>query len=146
MSEPHFNGPLAQLLRSVGSEFRPDPWPAEVDAEVKLKTAVPLCANCLFPRNGYPPFCQHCGHPTGDYAALDPYQQLFLVGDVLRKGVIGPQEKRVGVQLFLIVFSVAQYNVFAPVYWYWMARRAIGKPISSMYRKDFDLDAETTKP
>jgi len=138
MSEPFFNGPLAQLVRSMSSEARPDPWPADV--EVKLKTAVPLCVNCLSPRSDYRRFCQNCGHPTGDFAALDPYQQLFLVGDVLRKGVIGPPDKRVGVQLFLIMSAIAQYSLFAPVYWFWMVRRALGKPICSNYRKEFTSD------
>ena len=140
MSEQYFNGPLAQFVRSVWSETRPDPWPADVDVEVKLKTAVPLCVNCLSPRSDSRRFCRNCGHPTGDFAALDPYQQLFLVGDGFRKGVIGPPDKRVGVQTFLILFAIAQYSFFAPVYWFWMVRRAIGKPICSSYRKEFNAD------
>ncbi len=60
---------------------------------------------------------------------MNPYLQIFLIGDLLRKGVLGPPERRIGVQLFLVVYSFGNYAVFAPVYWYWMVRRAQGKPI-----------------
>jgi hypothetical protein len=140
MSEPQFTGPLAQIMRPLWSEPHPDPWPADIDAEIKLKTAVPMCMNCLSPKDAYVRFCGNCGHPSGDYAALDPYQQLFLVGDVLRKGVIGPPDKHVGVHLFLIIFSISQYSIFAPVYWFWMVRRACGKPICANYRIEFNPD------
>jgi hypothetical protein len=135
MSEPHFNGPLAQLLRS---EFRapPDPWPAEVDQTVKDPSAAPLCINCLFPQAPHQWFCAHCHYPTGDYVPMMPYLQIFPMAEVLRRGVIGPPERRTGVQVFLIVFSLTQYAVFAPLYWFWMARRACGRPICYEQRTD----------
>lgn len=140
MSEAHFNGPLAKLVRGLFVENYPDPWPAEIDAAVKDPAAVPLCCNCLYPQEANPWRCPHCGFPVGEYVALNPYLQLFLVGEVLRKGVIGPPERRVGVQVFLVVFSLGQYAVFAPIYWYWMVRRAQGKPICAERRREIKFE------
>lgn len=58
-----------------------------------------------------------------------PNLQVFVLGETMRRGVMGRPESRIGVQLFLIVFSLVEYTVFAPVYWYWMFRRWRGKPI-----------------
>src|SRR5215203_3437622 len=117
MSEPHFNGPQAQVLRD---KFRahPDPWPPEVDAAIKDPCAEALCISCLYPQELHQWFCPHCGYPTGDFVPVMPYLQIFPVAEVLRRGVIGPPERRVGVQLFLIVLSITQYAVFAPLYWF----------------------------
>src|SRR6185295_16217444 len=111
MSEPHFNGPLARWLRSV---FRtpPDPWPAEVDESIKGPGATPLCINCLLPQARHQWFCPHCRYPTSDNVPLMPYLQIFMVGEVLRRGVIGPPDRRLGVQVFLLVYSLMQYSVF----------------------------------
>lgn len=65
-----------------------------------------------------------------------PYLQIFPVGEVLRQGVMGPPERRIGVLVFLIVFSLTQYAVFAPLYWFWMFRRASGRPICYEQRRD----------
>ncbi len=64
-----------------------------------------------------------------------PYLQIFPMADIFRQGVMGPPERRVGVQVFLVVFSVAQYGPFAPVYWFWMICRACGRPICQEQRK-----------
>jgi hypothetical protein len=57
------------------------------------------------------------------------YLQIYVLAEVLRRGVAGAPERRVGVQLFLASLSAVQYAIFAPVYWYWMFRRARGRPI-----------------
>lgn len=108
---------------------RADPWPAEVDAAVKAPSAVPLCTNCLYPQEHHRWFCPHCAFPTGDYVPLMPYLQIFVVGEVLRQGVSGPPERRPGVQAFLVLYSLTEYAFFAPLYWFWMLRRAQGKPL-----------------
>ena len=140
MSEPHFNGPLAKLVRGLFAEDYRDPWPAEIAAAVKDPAAVPLCYNCLYPQEETLWRCPHCGFPVGEYVPLNPYLQLFLVGEVLRKGVMGPPERRVGVQAFLVAFSFSQYAFFAPVYWFWMVRRALGKPISTENRTEIAFE------
>ncbi|HVU36491.1 MAG TPA: hypothetical protein VHE61_23835 [Opitutaceae bacterium] len=53
---------------------------------------------------------------------------------------MGPPERRKGVPLFLIIYSTYQYALFAPLYWYWMLRRAQGKPICAERRTDLTLD------
>ena len=136
MDEPYYNGPLAQLLRRTLSEGRhPDPWSAETDAAVRGPSAVPLCINCLFPQGPHRWFCPHCGFPTGDCVAVMPYLQVFVMGEALRRGVAGSPERRAGVQFFLVVYSSAEYAVFAPLYWFWMWRRARGKPIGTECRE-----------
>lgn len=141
MSEPHFNGPLARLIRSQFAGY-PDPWPAEIDAAVKGEGAVPLCFNCLYPQEEATSSwrCPHCRFPIGEYVPMNPYLQLFLIGEVLRQGVMGPPERRVGVQAFLVVFSLGQYAVFAPIYWFWMIRRAQGKPICTENRREIAFE------
>jgi hypothetical protein len=130
MAEPHFNGPLAKLLRSAfAAGYQPDPWPAEIDAAVRDAAAIPVCSNCLAPQADAGSFCPHCAFPTSDTVALNPYLQIFVVGEVLRRGVMGPPERRVGPLLFLVVLSLSEYAIFAPLYWYWMLRRAAGNPI-----------------
>ena len=137
MDQPYFNGPLAQIARkALSRESHPDPWTAEIDAAIKDPAAVPLCVNCLFPQEPHRWFCPHCAFPTGDYVPLMPYLYIFPSAEILRRGVMGPPERRVGVQLFLIVFAFSQYSVFAPIYWFWMYRRSTGRPICQEQRKD----------
>jgi hypothetical protein len=106
-----------------------DPWPAEIDQEVRRPDAVPLCINCLCPQGPHAHFCPHCAFPTGDRVALMHYLAVFVVGELLRQGVTGRPEGRRPVQVFLIFLGLVQYSVFAPLYWYWLWRRACGRPI-----------------
>ena len=141
MADPYFNGPLAWMLRRAFAEgSRPNPWTAEIEAEVQDRTAVPLCTNCLFPQEQHRWFCPHCGFPTGDYVALMPYLQIFVIGEALRRGVVGPPERRIGTQVFLAIYAVSKFSVFAPLYWFWMLRRAIGKPICVECREPITIE------
>ncbi len=135
MDEPQPERPLVRSLRRTLAEGRKsDPWPEEVGAALDEATAVPLCTNCLFPEEGFHWFCPHCAFPTGDCVAVNPYLQIFVSGECLRRGVMGPPEQRLGPQLFLALYAVNQYTIFAPVYWFWMIRRAVGKPICAERR------------
>ena len=137
-----YDGPLARWLRRLWSEFPPDPWPREIDAAVRSSEAVPLCIDCLYPQEAHRWFCPHCGKPTGDYVALMPYLQVLVMGELFRSGVLGPPERRRGAQIFLVVYSAAQYGVFAPLYWFWMLRKAQGEPICQEVRKDLPFAEE----
>jgi len=137
-----YDGPLARWLRRLWSEFPPDPWPKDVDAAVRSSEAVPLCIDCLYPQEAHRWFCPHCGKPTGDYVALMPYLQVLVMGELFRSGVLGPPERRRGAQIFLVVYSAAQYGVFAPLYWFWMLRKAQGEPICQEVRKDLPFAEE----
>lgn len=65
-----------------------------------------------------------------------PYLQNFAVGEFFRRGVMGPPEPRLGIQVFLTIYSMSQYSIFAPVYWYWMMCRSLGKPIATEHRPE----------
>jgi hypothetical protein len=93
----------------------------------------------LFPQGPHRWFCPLCGYPTGDWVPMMPYLQGFVMGEFFRQGVTGPPEKRTGVQLSLFLFSLVEYGIFAPFYWYWMARRSVGKPIRDEPRIEIDL-------
>lgn len=140
MAEPYFNGPLAHVLRRTFPTYE-EPRSAEEDAVVRSAEAQPLCLNCLFPHERHDRFCAHCGQTVGDFVPLNPYLQIFTMAEVARRGVAGPPERRVGVQAFLVVFSLCQYSVFAPVYWYWMVRRANGRPICHEARPEIPIES-----
>jgi hypothetical protein len=137
MEEPHFNGPLARWLRRALTPT-PDPWSAEVTTQVNSDSAVPLCPDCLLVQGPNRWFCPRCGFPTGDYVAVMPYLQVFVVGELFRRGVSGLPERRKGVQCFLVIYSLCEYTIFAPVYWFWMYRRSRGGPICVRLRSADD--------
>jgi hypothetical protein len=74
-----------------------------------------------------------------DYVPMMPYLQVFVVGEVLRRGVMGAPDRRAGVYAFLILFSLSQYIFFAPLYWFWIMRKAQGKPICQVQRGDIEM-------
>jgi hypothetical protein len=133
---------LVAAMRRLAKNYAPDPWPAEVDAAVRNRQAVPACVNCLFPQDGREWFCPHCGFPTGDYVTLMPYLQNFALGETFRRGVAGRPEKGMGPKLLLVLASAAEYGFFAPLYWYWMIRKAAGRPIAAVPRVDLDFTAD----
>jgi hypothetical protein len=146
MNGPRYSGPLADLLRQLFQSTTNDPWPHDIDLSVKAKGAIPLCTNCLFPQVDRRWFCPHCSFPCGEFVATMPYLQIFPVGELFRRGVIGPPEKGIGQKLFLVLYSLAQYSLFAPVYWYWMGRKAAGRPIGQAIRKDIVFEESENRP
>jgi hypothetical protein len=137
-----YDGPLARWMRCLWPTIPPDPWPKDIDAAVRLPDAVPLCIDCLYPQEAHRWFCPHCGKPTGDQVALMPYLQVFVMGQIFRNGVMGPPDRRRGVQIFLFFYSAAEYGLFAPLYWFWMLRKAQGTPICHELRKDIPFEAD----
>jgi hypothetical protein len=131
---------LFRKIREIASKTSPDPWPQEVDLAVKARDAVPMCINCLYPQEGHRWFCPHCAFPTGEYVTIMPYLQIFAVGEVFRRGVIGPPETGFARKAFFVIYSASEYVVFAPIYWFWMARKARGKPICRARRDDLKFE------
>jgi len=131
---------LIRKLQEVASNVSPDPWPQEIDHEVKTPEAVPLCVDCLYPQDEDRWFCPHCGFPTGNYVTTMHYLHIFAMGEVLRRGVIGPPEKGPGRKMFFAIYSLSEYGPFAPIYWFWMVRKACGKPICQAHRKELEFE------
>lgn len=52
----------------------------------------------------------------------------------------GPPDPSFFRQLFHVLFSVQYYSVFAPLYWFWMWRKADGRPIAIPHRPDLPLE------
>jgi hypothetical protein len=147
--EPMFQGPLAHALRALfAHEHRPDPWPEEVDREIRRPDAQPLCLRCLSPQERIPQrwFCPHCAYPVGHYNILMPYLDIFVIGALVREGVIGQPEKSKFRIFSAFVFSVMEYAMFAPLYWLWMIRKALGRPICADVRPPPVVDGESLEP
>jgi hypothetical protein len=118
-----------------------DPWPRDVDEAVNARVAVPLCTSCTYAQVDRRWFCPHCGFPTGEFVTTMPYLYIFALGESMRRGVVGPPERGITRAVFLVLFSASQYTIiFAPIYWYWMIRKAHGRPICESSRKEFDID------
>src|SRR5437870_13759987 len=67
----------------------PEPWGAEVAAELAKEEAVPLCHRCLVPHDSLKDFCSNCGAAVGQYTNWLPYPYLFSIGHTLRIGTSG---------------------------------------------------------
>lgn len=144
MSESQFKGPLAvaaeRTWKGILRHGKPDPWPAEIDAAVRDPAAVPLCVNCLHPQDGHWWFCSNCGSPTGEFVATMPYLYIFQQGEFFRRGVMGAPERRKDVLFFQALYAAANYSFFVPLYWFWMVRRAQGRPICEERRREMQFE------
>jgi hypothetical protein len=102
-----FNGPVT-----------PDPWDAQVSASLTSEDATPLCCHCLAPHDASADFCAQCGAPVGQYTNWLPFPYLFSIGQALRLGTAGEYKRSRLTFWGFILFSIAEYTVFAPVYWF----------------------------
>ena len=105
-----------------------DPWDEEVAAALESDEAVPLCHRCLTPQSPAADFCPHCGATVGQYTNWLPYPYIFSVGDMLRLGVAGQFHRTVLTVGGFILFSLAEYLVFAPLYWVLLIRHRSERP------------------
>jgi hypothetical protein len=130
---------LIWKIREVASDVSPDPWSREVDLAVRAKDAIPVCMDCLYPQEERLWFCPHCGFPAGECNNVMPYLQIFSLGELLRRGVVGSPEKGLTLKLGFVLYSF-EYGLFAPIYWFWMERKACGKPICQAQRKELQFE------
>jgi hypothetical protein len=100
----------------------PSPWGSDVEEAMRSPDARPLCFRCLEPLEGGPAFCPQCGAATGEYTNWSPYLYLFTVGDILRQGTSGRFRVRPLTVAGFLLFSLLEYTVFAPVYWFLLLR------------------------
>lgn len=109
---------VVRLIRWVQSgPVGPDPWSAEVAAEVEAENAVPLCQHCLAPHADGVDFCPVCGGPVGVYTNMMPYTYLFAVGYTLRLGTSGRFKRSPLMILGFMLLSMGVSLVLAPFYW-----------------------------
>jgi hypothetical protein len=107
------------LIRWLFKEpTQPDPWGAEINAELAAEEATPLCHRCLFPHDQQTNFCPECGAPVGTYTNLLPYPYLFSIGHALRLGTEGKFRHSPLTVAGFLLFGFAEYSLFAPVYWF----------------------------
>ena len=138
---PGFGSPLTERLwffmRNLPKKFPPkkDPWTPGDDAAAKHPAAHKICLRCIYPQPPVPQtwFCPNCGEPTGDCVNSMHYLYIFSMGALARRGVMGKPEKGLKgflEDLFLLIFFTHAYQIiFAPLYWFWMIRKANGHPI-----------------
>lgn len=146
MEDTRFNGPLARALRQYLNEYPRDPWSEEVDRAARLPDATPLCTSCLAPQELHRWKCPHCGYPGGDLSAFLPLERTLLEGELFRRGVLGPPEERAWITVTFVIFSLVTFTVFAPLYWFWMLRRASGTPIAEERRELLQFEDEKVSP
>jgi len=135
-----YDGPLARLLRATFTKAQPDPWSREIDVAVRSREFPPLCLNCTYPQEGHQWFCPNCGFAAGEFVTTMPYLYIFALGEVMRRGVIGPPERSFARTATYVLLSAFEYTVFAPVYWFWMVRKARGNPICRSCGREFEFD------
>ncbi|MCW5553689.1 MAG: hypothetical protein KIS67_16210 [Verrucomicrobiae bacterium] len=95
----------------------PEPWDANVAAELAREDAVPICHRCLTPHHAMSYFCPECGAPVGAYTNCMPFLYLFSIGHTLRIGTSGEFRRSPLTVAFFFLLGLAQYTLFVPVYW-----------------------------
>jgi hypothetical protein len=121
--------------------LQPDPWDASVAIELETTQPAPLCHRCLLPHDPASDFCPSCGTAVGTYTNWLPYPYLFSIGHALRVGTAG-EFKRTRLAVFgYLLFSLAEYALFAPVYWVVFLRHLLSPPATAP-----PLDPESTTP
>lgn len=100
----------------------PDPWNANVAAELAGEDAVPLCHRCLTSHHPMAYFCPECGAPVGTYTNCMPFLYLFSIGHTLRIGTSGQFRRSPLTVAFFFLLGMAQYTLFVPVYWIMLLR------------------------
>ena len=107
----------------------PDPWDLEITLELAKGDVTPLCHHCLTPHHPDADFCSNCGAAVGAYTNLMPFPYLFSIGHALRIGT-GEHFKKSPLTIFgFVLFGIAQYTLFAPVYWFKLLVNLRDRPV-----------------
>lgn len=104
------------------SPVRPDPWDESIAAGMEQENSHALCCRCLEPVPEGQHFCEHCGLPSEPCTNLSPYLYVFSLGDALRTGSFGRFTPKPLAIVGFLLFSLAEYTVFAPIYWFFLLR------------------------
>jgi hypothetical protein len=116
------------LVRWFRRPASPDPWGPEITEALKSPESTPICPHCQTPHEHARWFCSDCGRAVGDYNNWNPYLYLFSIGEVLREGTSGPIRKSWLTVVGYLILSLAEYLIFAPLYWYFLFRNLARKP------------------
>jgi len=111
----------------LDSPRSPDPWNEQVAAEMEKDDSVPLCHHCIAPHHPLAHFCGHCGASVGTYTNYMPFLRQFAVGHTLRIGTREPFKRSPLTIVGFLVVSLAEYKIFAPVYWYLLLRNVFSQ-------------------
>src|SRR5262245_47559850 len=96
----------------------PDPWGPEVEQTLHDSELPALCHRCLTPQDDHSWFCSTCGASVGPYNNYMPFVYVFSQGEVLRAGVTDHIRRSPLTVAGYLLYSVASYAVFAPLYWF----------------------------
>jgi hypothetical protein len=129
---------VSAFRRWLAKPVTPDPWGAEVTDAINQPEAVPVCLYCQCPHEPNRWFCAECGHAVGDYNTVNPYLYIFSLGEVLREGTSGNIRKSWLTVTGLVVLSLVEYFVLAPIYWFFLFR--------NLSRKRNHAEPEPTPP
>ena len=66
---------------------KPDPWPPEIDKEIRKPEAICVCHRCFTPQETATWFCPDCGTAVGPYNNTMPFIRIFSMGEVVRSAV-----------------------------------------------------------
>lgn len=105
-----------------------DPWSEEVEKGLESDEAQPLCHRCLHPHSPEADFCPNCDATVGQYTNWLPYPYIFSLGDTLRLGTAGAFHRTFITELGLVILSLAEYTIFAPLYWIFLFQRHPPQP------------------
>jgi hypothetical protein len=114
---------LIALIRWLFSGSRKaDPWDEQINASIDSPESEPTCHRCFHEHSELVHFCPHCGAAVGVCNNLLPFEYLFSEGEVLRNGTTLKTRRSVPVLGGYLLFSLAVYSIFAPVYWFFLFR------------------------
>ena len=115
---------LVMLLKwLLTGPAKPDPWDRDVAAKVEDPKTPLLCHRCLVPNDPQADFCENCGAAVGQYTNYLPFPYIFSLGHLLRLGTTGEFRRSRITVLGFILLALAEYTVFAPIYWFQFFRR-----------------------
>ena len=104
------------------SETTADPWDADTQTALNAPDAVAVCHHCLSPQPYHVRFCAECGSSIGPYNNLLPYVYIFSMGEGFRAGTSGTYRVSPLTVCGFLLGSTSQYSIFAPIYWFFLAR------------------------
>lgn len=106
-------------LRAWRHSLKKDnPWPTELDQQVRAEDAVPVCHRCFTPLEHADQqwFCPECGAASGPYNNLMPFVYIFSIGEVLRSGTARHARYSPLRLAGYMAMCLAQFVLFFPVY------------------------------